>query len=1381
MQQSLPLRKALHHDPTLAAPLTALVKLYRDANQADALVALYRKHLDQWPQDAGARIVLLRVLRAMGDPEAGPAAKATAERLPEVPFVQYLLAEQLDADGDPAALDALDRAIGLETSTSRKRQWIDELLPKAATQRRDDLLDKYLDVLAGMVGDSPQAVAEVASVMMRHARHAAALTLLDDGLDRQPAPEVMVEMELLAADAEVGLNRAGDAGRRLEALLGKVAHDYWRRDEILRRRIALVTDAKERHSMIDQARQRLAARQDSPVAVLDLARLLEGFEMRRDALDVLLDASPRLPESPHIENATLALFDVLRDDRGRAEYLAKRLELQPNRDDLADRYARTLYVLGRRDEAKRLLTPRLAAMAEGPRLNRLLEMARFVRRTALPRDAVDLFTQAVAMAPDRLDVRRELAEVYLALDSQREAAALFAEPLPPDATIENLLDLVGLLIDKGMYPEARRALRARIPVEPVNLELRLLLLKVEGELGDVRSGRELSAAARPLADTAARYRSWLEATLQFHDVFDSADVFLEEEFQTLQGETATLTPEDVERRMVFVDVVDAGPMAAAVHAMLRQMLSEPPEGTQPPWRPSVRRRLIALLTAASAPEERGELKSQLEALADEEPAARPEVQARLVVLMATEGRSQDIASLLPSIDLSAIDDPQLLEKLVAVLTQYGHVARLGDVYERIARVDPANRAAWEHWLSALAMRRDEDRLRLAIRRLMVGIDRMPLSEETQATLARGLEESYWRSIARLLAMEGEAPAADALALLDAAGRISGSDAQAMWVTWCRGRVLERLGRSDERDQALAELDRLARAGRPVDAKAPARVSFPSGLGMSIDTARRMLTGPLPSHQNSPADASGAPRGPVPDDGRLDVLWRFDSPGQVPVLAVLDPGDGRLLLVDATGTIWGVSAATGKVLWQRERAIPSVALGQASVAGTDQYGRPYHVNGLNRVTPPLLDADRLYHGSGGAVVCLAADDGRVLWQTLMLTGGPSAGAGISPLSLTVHGRHLWAYDPTDHKLLVIDRDTGKLTDEWALTASPSRSPGAGAPMAACCGAWRHGPTWLVYGTSASIVDLDRREEVWSFASAESGQFPLRLEAPADRGSPAVTMRPGSGGSSGAPSPSGFVVGQSAAPFGRPGHPASGPAPVRIVNMTQPNLNASMPSRQTPVALTLPANAWANLSSVGGQPRLGIMTGERLLLASGQGSVLLPLDLPLSGTSVAIGGTFIGLEGSRACFLDAQGLSTVMLETGQVERIPLGGPQHGQGVRGGVGGTRRAAVLDGPLAYVTEPGGVTGINVVTGRRVFEASWPKDVVDAPVAPGQGGQATGRGGQATNVNYMLGGISLMVPGQGHWGAMMPPVDCITAGGTLITSPVPGRILAVGVLRQAP
>ena len=111
LTKSLPLRTALHHDPTLAAPLDRLVTLYRSAGRVDELLGMYRAHVAHYPADPGGRTVLIRLLVATGDPAASDSARAAAAQFPQNAFLQHVLYEILQQRRDPRALDHLDRAI----------------------------------------------------------------------------------------------------------------------------------------------------------------------------------------------------------------------------------------------------------------------------------------------------------------------------------------------------------------------------------------------------------------------------------------------------------------------------------------------------------------------------------------------------------------------------------------------------------------------------------------------------------------------------------------------------------------------------------------------------------------------------------------------------------------------------------------------------------------------------------------------------------------------------------------------------------------------------------------------------------------------------------------------------------------------------------------------------------------------------------------------------------------------------------------------------------------------------------------------------------------------------------------------------------------------
>ena len=123
-EQSIALRTALHNDPTLASPLERLVSLYREAGRLKELLGLYRGHLQQFPNDANAHTVLVRLLMATGDPAALTSAHDAASRFSENAFLQHVLFELLKLRNDGRCIEKLDKAIELETRPARRVAWL---------------------------------------------------------------------------------------------------------------------------------------------------------------------------------------------------------------------------------------------------------------------------------------------------------------------------------------------------------------------------------------------------------------------------------------------------------------------------------------------------------------------------------------------------------------------------------------------------------------------------------------------------------------------------------------------------------------------------------------------------------------------------------------------------------------------------------------------------------------------------------------------------------------------------------------------------------------------------------------------------------------------------------------------------------------------------------------------------------------------------------------------------------------------------------------------------------------------------------------------------------------------------------------------------------
>lgn len=1361
---SLPLRTALYHDPTLAPPLDRLLQIYRDANRAKELVDTYRQHVAQYPADTGALIVLIRLLQATNDAEADRLAPAAAARFPEQPYLQYLNFLSLQKTRAAGALDALDRAITKETLPARKRVWIEQLLPLAAAEGRVEIAQRHLEALAA-ASPNAEGKLDAARKMITLKLHAPALAVLEAALAQKPAAETGVDLELAAAGAEVGLNREAAAATRLDRLLGRLAADYWRRTEILHRRTALVKGDADRETMMAAARARFKAAPDDPGAALELAQLLSAFEFRREALDILLAAGKRLPASEKIEKAALDLFDSLRDERGREAFLAERLKAAPQRQDLALARARSLFLLSRREEALAVFDAFIRPLEAPARLTQTLELARFLRRSSLPGDAAALFERAVALAANRLDVRRELAEIWLALGQKQKARALFTGPLPDDTEVENLLDVIQFFLKQEMFAEARSALAARLAKEPQNFDLHLMQITVAARLADRGAGEQLLDGTRALADTEARYRRWLEAAVAYHETFETVEGFLAEERGRVLAGEGGWKGLDGQRRLIFADVAGSHGGKNDVAGMIAKALAEdlPPE-----LRIELRRRQLALVE--NAPAESAQAEEQLKALEKEDPARVDEYRIRRALLAMRAQQPQSLMEILgpnlQEVDVSKVTEAPLLTGFENLLRQAGgsYGPMLQQIIERLIALDPTNRSAWERWIGALAMSGDEERLRTSLRRLLEGVDRLPLGDETRALLRAHLLGSCWRSLALLLRDEAAAPGhvGEALPLLDMAGRLAEQRDEWLWIAWTRAYVLNQLGQTGPRDGAIRELERVA--GLPVPAApiaepkdgnaAPAppvqdTIAFPDGMVIGLGQARGLLTAPVAAAAAPPAESSG-PR------GRLRARWAFETNGRRPLASVMPLDGTRLLAVDDGGRLYAVDSASGKLLWSREGPLPLSA-------PRNDYGG--NVPGSTSAAP-VVEGGRIFLPMGGHVECWSGSDGHLLWRASQVAP-VNAALPVYP-TLVFHDGAVLVCDPVQARISALDATTGKVRwmreypKQQAATPVPVTSQDSGA-------SYSEGRIFF-YGAATVVVSAATGDVLWSFDAGRAKAFPISL---AEQQTPAVVTTPtpmigGYGYSNGWRRSLSAMQG---------GAMQILPIDYWQARQQQQGMLAQLQAGQQ-FALLNSAATWA-AGGNGESQRRGVLVGRRLLLFSSSGLHIVRLDLPFAGQQVAATGVYAGTNGRYACLGNPGGVALVDLESGKAEGIegasgvalPQATEDDADVIPGlvapvipTVAGVVRIA-LAGTMLYVSDASGISGYHVRTRQRILLGPWPKSVAPVVAAPAKSATPSPQAGYSS---YQLAQMGYPQQSAGQ------PMAGLVAGGVFYTEAEAGRLVAL-------
>jgi len=1356
-KQSLALRTALHYDPSLETPLDRLVSLYEEAGRREELVTLYHTHTTQYPDDVGASVVYIRVLQHLKRGESTAVARLAVERHPDNALLAYLLSRELDQRHEKGVLELLGRAVDLETDAARRGHWLEELLEKAATEGDVEIAREHLVAESARLAGSGSALVALAKKALEvrfeggDSRRFAevALGAIGDAQAAGLSPEEGVEAVLVAASAEAFMGRHTEAASRLETLLGKVAPDYWRRPEIVMRRVNLVGADAAREAMLKAARSAYEANPENEAAALELAELLEAAALRRDALDVLLEAAGRIPYSGRLEKRAIAALDRVGDERRAAAFLAQRLEKNPGRQDLAYRHVKALYASGDTVGARAELDRLLEQMGEGDRLDQVLDIARYLRRMGMTPEAVKMFARVVAARPERLDIRRELAETHLANGERDEARLLLTGGVGEDAETENFIDLVQFMVGEGFLGEARGALVARLVDSPHNFDLHLLLIDTLSRRGERGEGERLIEEARALTESPERYVRWLNAAASFHEVFDDADAFFEIEDGRFSGDLAGWETSDLAKFLTFCEVAKQNRRDDAVVASLRERLGE--EGLPDEMKVGLRRLLVGVLENDA--DNFGEVFSQLERLEKEDPQGAPTYRLKMARIHYTAERPDLAKPLLKSVSPAEVQDSRVLAGMPTIYLEYGLVERASAVLERLVELEPGTLSHWEQWIALQGVLGREDDLRRSLRKLLAGVGGQHLSAKTSEGLRENLSASYWRSISRLLTGGGERDMVDVLALLDDVERASGVAGVSLWTLWTRAYVLGKLGRDKAKVEALDFLKDEVAARGGGGGETGGRISFPDGLVLSLSGADDFLEGDsLTQLQNPDRGETG------PVDG-LSLDWVFETTGGAKVTQILVPGGGDVFVGDELGRVARIEGRSGKLVWQIHPSAESSG-GEKFRIGTSKVDQQrsaakrkltwFRVPRRSRTgagvplsVPRRIVADggqHLFIPVGNSVECRDASKGNLVWRArvgepLPLPAPSSKGRQVSaPLgrvSLFVDGTRVIAYSPAAAVVAGFLAGNGKLLWEVDLFNADDPTP----PPALSSGAAYSNGLLFVYGTRSLVLETGRGKVLWTFDAGGAGEFPPQLElAQAD------------GGKDGDPF---GAIGVITDPLSLNYHRLS------QVNGRQLNRLFSGRGRLVP-----PAVLWTDYFGDHGTILAGFV-GRKLLLMGGRNVVALSMELPLGGMRFDVSGTYAGGRGSKAVMLERGGHSLRVLNVarGTERRVDLA-QIHGGGAPGHVD----VAVGSGRIYAVGEKG-VLCSNAHSGARLFFEPWPEELAGA-----DGKTGTPLPVEKSTLKYFWQGVASESTG---WGGLCVPMRSAVAGGRLFAVVPPGRLAA--------
>lgn len=1276
-KRSLDQRTRLHYDPLLDAPLDALVKLYQEAERVDELIGLYQSHIEQYADDAGAKVVLVRILRKVDRAGADELIAKAVPLHPNSAPLQYMLFRFLEERGDERATEALSRAIDLETNPSYRGKWLDELLQLSEGEAGRALAGAQLQKILAPENQSAESLMNLARLMQRYLYWELSLEALNKAKSAGLSPEATVEAEILSATAQAKLGDSKGAGKRLDAVLKKLAADHWRRREVMSLRVGVLATEEEREAMLKTLRRNFQKNPNSETAILDLAELLVAMERRSEAVDLLVQSAEVLPQSQIIESRAVDLLESVSDYGAYKTFLEQRLETNPERSDLRFRLVQIEYALGNDAEAEQEFKAVIAGLKPEEISTKILELQRFLRSIDRIEAAAKYLEQYVRNHPDRFDVARELIEIYNSRNNRAGVERVVNALSVENAPIEDVVDLGEFLLAGDFYVAAKGFLGKRVATAPEQFDLGLLHVRALSEVGDQSATTREIGRLRENTDTPARYAKWLETAAAAHDNFETTKSFFDGEQNRFIFDDAPWSQSKIEKFLVLCEIGSTRLATDSVASAVRERLAQ--TNLEPATRTKLRLFLVGLLE--DDPAAAAEVEQQLSALATEDPANVAEYNLRRALVFHRGSRVDLAEEILAEMDPEQISSPNLLREAVDVLIDYRFFDVATRALAKINQIDPQDLFSWEERLSLLMASGNETAFRSVIRTLRNGDAGIDLREQSRLSLDEHLVASYWRSISRLLKPENQSQLEEVLPLLASVDREEVSPETMAWTEWSRAVALATLGRSNEASESLKRFESIAKQQKLES------VSFPDGLTLSVDSAGKIAGGSLAS-----AQSTGVDTGFVFGDAHL--LWAFELEAGAK-LARAEMSGNKLILLDDHDIVYAVDATTGKLLWRdriasqgRQSVESSVALFPlAPEPATSDEDASKNLAQAKKVRPFEVVGDLLIFLGADELRALSAADGSLSWAAPLPfeSGGESLvktkDGALPEATFGVSEEMAIVFHPFSQEVAAVQLATGKLLWRRELSASDRPKPTL---ISLNSGVSVSSGVAFVYGTTSTLLDMKTGETLWNLSGGSTAEFP-------------IVIRENHGGE-GLVSDAAIVevASDDSKSWKKGPNDAAAETPLSLVDfMSVRDLDFTHRDYlQGRSSLIGPSVHWTETRLSKGTPALGILDHTNLWLMQGESAKRVSTRFPAASQELPADGVFVGARQSHAWFLDGTSLLHVDFHRNRTTRISvadLGGESS-------IGAT-----LSGNQLLVRGQSGVKAINALTGRVIGQANWP------------------------------------------------------------------------------
>ncbi|HZW30043.1 MAG TPA: tetratricopeptide repeat protein, partial [Isosphaeraceae bacterium] len=511
----------LERNPRRGTALDRVYGFHVERGSLDDLLKSYRDRLDKNPHDGTAWLILGLLEFQRGQDAAAVAALRHAEAdRPADPLPPYYLGQALVLVGQPdQAADAFERALQRKPLRTDLLEIFQAL---GRVYQRTQKTDKALQVwqrLEALFPNDLRVQEQIAAALAEEDQPALALPRFETLAKRVADPFRQVQLAMQAAELKVRLGKSEEALRDFEAMLGKLRPESWLHREV-RRKIEEVFLRNDDQAGLVTYYQRWTAKEPEDVeALVRLGRTLAAMGRVAEAQTWYEKAIQRAPGRRDLR---LALIAQLAQDQKYAEAAAQYEALdkaEPNNPDtLRDWGALVLRDTSRPPAERKSAAAAIWRKLRAARPNDAVttaQVADLLRQAELVDEALALYRQACAQAPNNPQYREYLGEYLHQLKRPAEAQAEWARIAEgPNRNARNLARLAEVLAGFGYLKEAIAPLKEAVDLEQEDFDLRLKLAELSHKLERYDDAAAQLLAASKLAEKAEEKSAVLEAQVK---------------------------------------------------------------------------------------------------------------------------------------------------------------------------------------------------------------------------------------------------------------------------------------------------------------------------------------------------------------------------------------------------------------------------------------------------------------------------------------------------------------------------------------------------------------------------------------------------------------------------------------------------------------------------------------------------------------------------------------------------------------------------------------------------------------------------------------------------------------------------------------------------